>query len=396
MSLSRKPIGLGKTLALAISLCSMGSGAVLAQTELKVIEEALPTLQPIPAPSFAEMQPGVSGSKYARCSDATPLTGESSQKQLQVYIDITARRAQCIEENTYGSAPLYDKGLVDLYQGKYSELNAVLVASQQILDEEKPVSKKQLIDYANYVNEEITLLMVLSAYAECKALEANSLAMKVDPKCDTERLQEVIVSRNQDGQSQHAHTQSLFKQLVLEPFRTLPVIASPQELTAMVAARVYRPIEIEARRELSSTQVPNVQNSTHSGVGNAGLLDPCAWLVALMSNADYRRRQADTEDAEAAMLRDAARGWRVSSLSAQEGADYARKSGLPTSQERLEKKAGELAKRAVNHEANSALKKQSAQVLRENADAEDATRSEFQNKWCASYGQLPERALERQ
>ncbi len=394
MSLSRKPIGLGKTLALAISLCSMGSGAVLAQTELKVIEEALPTLQPIPAPSFAEMQPGVSGSKYARCSDATPLTGESSQKQLQVYIDITARRAQCIEENTYGSAPLYDKGLVDLYQGKYSELNAVLVASQQILDEEKPVSKKQLIDYANYVNEEITLLMVLSAYAGCKALEENSLAMKVDPKCDTERLQEMIVSRNQDGRSQHAHTQSLFKKLELEPFRALPVIASPQELTAMVVARVYRPIEIEVRRELSSTQVPNVQNSTHSGVGNAGLLDPCAWLVALMSNAEYRRRQADIEDAEAAMLRDAARGWRVSSLSAQEGADYARKSGLPTSQERLEKKAGELAKRAVNHEANSALKKESAQVLREHADAEDAARSEFQNKWCASYGQLPERALD--
>ena len=44
-----------------------------------------------------------------------------------------------------------------------------------------------------------------------------------------------------------------------------------------------------------------------------------------------------------------------------QGADYARKSGLPTSQERLEKKAGELAKRAVNHEANSALKKESAQ-----------------------------------
>ncbi len=242
MFLSSKPIGLGRTLALAISLCSMGSGAVLAQTELKVIEEALPMLQPIPVPSFAEMQPGTSDSKYARCSDATPLIGESSQKQLQVYINITARRAQCVEEGTYGSAPLYDEGLVDLYQGKYSELNAVIIESQQILDAEKPVSKKRLIDYANYVNEEITLLMVLSAYAECKALEANSLAMKVDPKCDTERLQEMIVSRNHEGQSQHAHTQSLFKQLVLEPFRELPVIDGPQELISVVTARQYKPI----------------------------------------------------------------------------------------------------------------------------------------------------------
>ena len=263
MAMSRSATGmkLAITLGILVGVNLAMPSYVSAQTEWKVIENPLPTIKPIPEPSFPELQPGFPDSTYAACNNLVATPSGNDRKILQVYMDITAHRAKCVEEGTLGSAPLYDRGLVDLYQGKYSELNAVLVVSQEKLDREKSISKKQLIDYSNYVSEEVTLLMVLSAYAECKALEANSLAMKVDPKCDTDRLQEIIATGEQSGLAQHVHTQLLFKYLELDPFHKLPAITTPQELITLVAGRIYRPIGAGPKRQFNSAEVPRIQEN---------------------------------------------------------------------------------------------------------------------------------------
>ena len=112
-----------------------------------------------------------------------------------------------------------------------------------------------------------------------------------------------------------------------------------------------------------------------------------------MGNADYWREQADALLGEAAMARNTARGWRVISLSAREGAEYARKSGINSSERFLQGKAEELEKRAQEYEAKAKNKENQAKLLRDNADAEDAARLKHQVNWCARYQSSPETAF---
>ena len=105
----------------------------------------------------------------------------------------------------------------------------------------------------------------------------------------------------------------------------------------------------------------------------------------LIGDADYWREKADYADAEAAMAREAARGWRNISKQAAEAAEYAKKAGLTSSQTWHENFSATLEQRAEDYEASADKKENEASALRGMADEEDKDREKQKTAWCENY-----------
>lgn len=116
-------------------------------------------------------------------------------------------------------------------------------------------------------------------------------------------------------------------------------------------------------------------------------------VVALMSDADYLREKADALDGEAAQKRKFAKRWRDIAGQAQEGADYAKKSGLADSLKFHEKKVAELEQRAKDYEASAGKKEAKAKGLRQKADAEEKRLAEREKKACEKYRDKTQTAM---
>lgn len=113
----------------------------------------------------------------------------------------------------------------------------------------------------------------------------------------------------------------------------------------------------------------------------------------LIGDADYWRERADQADAEADMAREAARGWRNLSNQAAEGAAYAKKAGLISSQKWHENFSAMLEQRAKDYEAQADKKENEARALRGMADEEDKNRTTHQMEWCEKYKKDPHTAF---
>ncbi len=151
-----------------------------------------------------------------------------------------------------------------------------------------------------------------------------------------------------------------------------------------------KPAPVYKKRRTKKKKKPAKKRLSVAPPGSGG---PCPkFLVNLMGDAGYWREQAEAADAEAAMARDAARGWRAISRKAAEGSAYAGKSGLTSSEKFLGDKAAELEQRAKDYEAKAGEKEATAKALREKADAEDGNRADHEKEWCVKYRKSPRTA----
>jgi len=156
---------------------------------------------------------------------------------------VTAHSMSCIWENTSGSAPRFDTTIVDIYQGKFEELNKVVKFSINKLEGMKEIGTKKKLDYLNYVENEFLRIVVLSSYATCKADSAPT----PDYGCDTDRLKEDITRTNKYTIKEFNRIQNQNKEIKLKPYSTIKQISTPSELISHLMARTYEAIRLDPK-----------------------------------------------------------------------------------------------------------------------------------------------------
>ena len=158
----------------------------------------------------------------------------------------------------------------------------------------------------------------------------------------------------------------------------------------ILRGRKKKPAPTRTRRPTTKKRKPAKRRVTRK----PGTAAPCPkHLVALMGDAKFWREQAEIAEAEAAMARDAARGWHTIAKQAAEGAAYAGKSGQTSSQKFLEDYADVLEQRAKDYEERAKDRELEAQLLHEMADAEDTNRAAHEKGWCKEYGKSRQTAF---